>query len=206
MKNDVMRTTVGLALLLVSCLAVAAGTDDRISKVPFCEMVSAPQKYDKMVVSTEALMSPGEHSVIFYDPGCMPTQENNVGTQISFPKGWDSTKLGKKLSKLFRHDRTARVRAEGTFYGSGGPYGPDVARFRFVPQRITGVQEVSKKETQPASSNVSKPRGDSRVAQPWNQHEIGGCRVPRSCVFCKGGDFQTGGRVRGAQLPVLPTT
>jgi hypothetical protein len=148
-----MRTTVSLVLALVSCFAVAADAEDRISKVPFCEMASAPQKYDKMVVSTEALMSPGEHSVVFYDPRCMPTQENNVSTQISFPKDWDSNKMGKKLSKLFRHDHTARVRAEGTFYGSGGPYGPDVARFRFIPERLTGVQEVSKKETQPASSS-----------------------------------------------------
>lgn len=143
MKNNAMRIATGLILVLLSGIVVA-DTDEQISNVPFCELVSAPQKYDKTVVSTQALMSPGEHSVVFYDPACMPTQQNNVSTQISFPKGWNSTKLGKKLSNLFRRDRTAIVRAEGIFYGSGGPYGPDVARFRFVPQRIAAVEEVPK--------------------------------------------------------------
>ena len=145
MKNKAIRTTASLVFLLISGVAVSARADDEVSNVSFCEMVSAPQKYDKATVSTEALMSPGEHSVVFYDPGCKPTKENNVSTQISFPKDWNSSKLGKKLSNLFRHGRTARVRADGIFYGSGGPYGPDVSRFRFIPRRITGVEEVRKK-------------------------------------------------------------
>ncbi len=141
MKNDAMRTTAALVLVVVVS-GFAADTESHSTKVRFCEMVSAPQKYDKKVVATEALMSPGEHSVIFYDPACKPTEQNNVGTQISFPQSWNSTKLGKKLSKLFRRGRTARVRAEGIFYGSGGPYGPDVARFRFLPQQLLSVEEV----------------------------------------------------------------
>lgn len=146
-KGDEMRIMIALALLFVRGIAVTANTDSQAPVVSFCEMVSAPEKYDKKVVFTEALMSPGEHSVIFYDPQCTPTQENNVSTQISFPESWNSTKLGKELSDLFRHDRTARVQAEGIFYGSGGPYGPDVARFRFVPQQITAVEAVSKRGT-----------------------------------------------------------
>jgi len=145
MKSDVMRLMIALVLVLPSGIEVAGGMDEQASKVQFCEMVSAPHKYDKKIVSTEALMFPGEHSVIFVDPKCMPTQQNNVSTQISFSKSWNSTKLGKKLSNLFRRGRTARVRAEGTFYGTGGPYGPDVARFRFVLLRITAVEEASKK-------------------------------------------------------------
>jgi hypothetical protein len=140
MKNDAMRTAGVLVLVAVACFA--SNTESHATKVQFCEMVSAPQKYDKQVVSTEGLMSPGEHSVIFYDPACKPTEQNNVGTQISFPQSWNSTKLGKKLSNLFRHGRTARVRAAGVFYGSGGPFGPEVAPFRFVPQQILAVEEV----------------------------------------------------------------
>jgi hypothetical protein len=139
---------VALAFLFVPGIVVAVDMDSPASIVSFCEMVSAPEKYDRQAVSTEALMSPGEHSVIFYDPKCAPTQENNVSTQISFTQSWNSTKLGRKLSNLFRHNRTARVRTEGIFYSSGGPYGPDVARFRFVPQQITAVEAVSKGETQ----------------------------------------------------------
>ena|ERR1039458_8267920 len=148
-KGDEMRIMIALVFVFVPSIAVTANTDRQASVVSFCEMVSDPEKYDKKVVSTVALMFPGEHSVIFYDPRCTPTQENNVSTQISFPQSWDSTKLGKKLSNLLRHGRTARVRAGGIFYGSGGPYGPDVARFRFVPQEITAVEAVSKIETQP---------------------------------------------------------
>jgi hypothetical protein len=142
MKKDAMRTAGVLVLVLVAVACFASNTERHATKVQFCEMVSVPQKYDKQVVSTEALMAPGEHSVIFYDPACKPTEQNNVGTQISFPQSWNSTKLGKKLSNLFRRGRTARVRAAGIFYSSGGPFGPDVAPFRFVPQQILAVEEV----------------------------------------------------------------
>jgi hypothetical protein len=112
--------------------------------VPFCEMVSHPENFDGKVVSPVALALSGYHSLAFYDPTCKPTEENNVTTQMTLPDSFTSTSLGKKLSRVLRREHTAKVSVLGKFYGTGGPYGPDVAKFRFVVERIVSVAEVSK--------------------------------------------------------------
>jgi len=113
-------------------------------KVLFCEMVAHPENYDAKVVSNEALALPGYHSLAFYDPTCQPTEENNVTTQMVLPDSFSFTKLGNKLSKALRRERTAKVRVVGKFYGTGGPYGPDHAKFRFAVERIDSVAELPK--------------------------------------------------------------
>jgi hypothetical protein len=110
--------------------------------IPFCEMVSHPEIYDGKVVSVVAVAIPGEHSLIFSDPACKPVEERNTSTQMVLPDSVISTSLGKKLSKTLRRMQNAKVSVIGRFYGSGGPYGADNARFRFVVERVNSVARV----------------------------------------------------------------
>jgi hypothetical protein len=115
------------------------------ANVLFCEMVSHPEIYASKVVSTEALVRPLFHSLAFYDPACLPTEENNVSTQMVLPDSFTATKLGRNLSKSLRRGRAARVRVLGRFDATGGPYGQDGHKFRFVVERIDSAVEVSNK-------------------------------------------------------------
>lgn len=173
MKSTAMWINV---VVLLFCMAVAAAGSDsnqQEDKVRFCQLVSTPQDHDKKVVLTEALMLPSDHSVALYDPACWPTETNNVTTQTVLPDGWNSTKLGKKLEKLLSHQRTAKVSVEGTFYGSGGPYGPDVARFRFVVQRIISVEAASKADMKrPASPTEASQSGTTLLHESLHAQGI----------------------------------
>jgi hypothetical protein len=137
---------------LVLVAAVVFATPHNISgqasmraTVLFCEMVSHPEIYASKVISTEALVRPLFHSLAFYDPMCLPTEENNVSTQMVLPDSFTSTKFGRELSKLLRRGRAARVRVLGRFDATGGPYGQEGNKFRFVVERIDSAIEVSSK-------------------------------------------------------------
>jgi hypothetical protein len=141
--------------LLVLCIGVSAplgGLGDQPKSVSFCDLLSYPWKYDRGIVATEALIQSSEHEVHVFGSECRSTATEDRSASIQLPNGWNSTKLGKRLSKILRHDRTARVAFEAAFYGNGGPYGPEGTRFRFVMERLISVEEVPKKETNPASS------------------------------------------------------
>lgn len=132
-------------MLCISVLGARSAWAAGSPNVPYCDLLSAPEAYDKKSVTTEALIQSSYHEVHVFDPKCRSTVTSDRSTSIELPKEWNSTKAGKKLSKLLRHDRTARVAFESVFYGSGGPYGPERTRFRFVMQRVLSVQEVPKK-------------------------------------------------------------
>jgi hypothetical protein len=120
--------------------------DEGLSSVLFCDLLLAPGQYDRRVVLTQALVGSGEHEVFVYDDRCMSSATDNRSASMKLPDGWNSTNLGKKLSKVLRHHRTAMVSFESVFYSTGGPFGPEGTRFRFVMQRLVSVREVSKKE------------------------------------------------------------
>jgi hypothetical protein len=139
-----MRRLQLVAALLFTVPHDISGQAPMRANVLFCEIVSHPENYHATVVSTEALAWPGYHSLAFYDPTCKPTEENNLSTQMVLPDAFTSTSLGKKLSKALRRNHAAKVGVVGKFYATGGPYGPDGAKFRFVVERIDSVAEVSK--------------------------------------------------------------
>jgi hypothetical protein len=125
--------------LLVLCIGTSASrsaTGEQASRVSYCDLLSLPQRYDKGIVTTKALIRSSEHEVHVFDFECRSTATDDRSASIELPSGWNSTKLGKKLSKILRHDHTARVAFEAVFDGSGGPYGPEKTRFRFVLQRL----------------------------------------------------------------------
>jgi len=145
---NVMRGLVAARVaLLALCIGVSSPrsvADDRPSSVSFCDLLSTPQKYDKEVVATEALIQSSYHEVHVDDSKCRSTVTDNRSASIELPAGWNSTKLGKRLSKILRHDRPAQVAFEAIFQGSGGPFGPEATRFHFVLRRLVSVEEVSK--------------------------------------------------------------
>ena len=144
------RGTLVLFLLLCSPLLLAcvstADAEYVFSRVPFCDLLADPQKYDNRKVVTEALIQSSDHEVHVYSSKCRSTVTDDRSASIELPSGWHSAKLGKTLSKILRHDRTARVAFEAVFHGTGGPYGPEGTRFHFVMSRLVSVEELSKRE------------------------------------------------------------
>jgi len=135
--------------LLVLCIGVSASGSvpgEEASSVSYCDLLSFPQRYDKGIVATRALIQSSEHEIHIFDSECKSSMTDDRSASVELPHGWTSTKLGKRLSKILRHNRTARVAFEAAFYGSGGPYGPERTRFRFVLQRLISVEEVPNKE------------------------------------------------------------
>ena len=140
-----------LAALAVFCVGVSRSQtvpDTRPQSVSYCDLLSDPQKYDKRIVATEAQVQSSEHEVHVYDSRCRSTATDNRSAMIELPEGWNSTKLGKRLSRILRHRRIARVEFEADFYDRGGPFGPEATRFRFVLQRLASVHEVPEPQSE----------------------------------------------------------
>jgi len=142
------RFAVVRALLLIASLqfAVSAKTD-RPPVVGFCQVVTSPAKYDKQALSMEGILSPGEHSLVFYNASCFPKEGSDDRILAVLPD-YDSSPNGKKLLKILRSCRDARVTISGRFESSGGPYGPDVAPFRFSMSEIMSVEKISRRQLQ----------------------------------------------------------
>jgi len=144
-----------IMILLMLCICTSASRSapgEQATSVSYCHLLSVPQRYDKGIVATKAMIQSSEHEVHVFDLECRSTATEDRSASIELRNGWNSTKLGKKLSKILRHDRSARVAFEAVFHGSGGPYGPEKTRFRFVLQRLISVEEIQRQEARPPSS------------------------------------------------------
>ena len=143
MKN---HQTVSLLLLLcyLGLFGPRSVADEAALNVPFCELVAAPQQFDTKAVMTKALVRSSEHEVHVYSESCSSTLGNDRSASIELPARWNSTKLGKKLSGILRHHRTASVGFEAVFKSSAGPFGQETTRFRFVLRRLISVEEIPK--------------------------------------------------------------
>jgi hypothetical protein len=139
------RFAVVRVLLLIASLqfAVSAQTG-RPPVVGFCQVVTSPAKYDKQVLSMEGILSPGEHSLVFYNASCTPKEGSDNRILAVLPPDYQSGPNGKKLSKILRSRKDARVTLSGKFESTGGPYGPDVAPFRFSVSEIMSVEKSAK--------------------------------------------------------------
>lgn len=155
----------GALLLIVFCAGIskAQQTESLPSheapKVPYCDVLSHFRNYDEKVLVTTSFVGVSFHSDALFDPACMSGDRDNRSVDLDLPNGWNSTKLGKKLEKIFHHNQIARITFEGIFHSSKEHYGGDGARFRFTIRRLISVEKVSKKETTPYSSTTStKPK------------------------------------------------
>ena len=141
------------ALLLIASLQFAVSAQsDRSPVVGFCQVVTSPAKYDNQALLMEGILSPGEHSLVFYNASCFPKEGSDTRILAVLPLDWDSSPNGKKLSKILRGRRDARVTLSGRFESSGGPYGPDVAPFRFSVCEIMSVEKSRK------AASVKQPK------------------------------------------------
>jgi hypothetical protein len=137
-----LRFSIILAIAVVVGLSQPnAPTPGIVNDVDFCTVVKSPAKYDRQMISTKGVLLPGEHSVSFYDPACVPSEANRVGAQGVLEASATPTGLVKKLRRLFRRQSAAMVEAEGVFYSNGGPFGADAASFRFVIKQLRSVEK-----------------------------------------------------------------
>ena len=100
----------------------------------------------------EGILSPGEHSLVFYNASCTPKEGSDNRILAVLPPDYDSSPNGKKLSKILRSRRDSRVSLSGRFESSGRPYGPDVAPFRF------SVSEIMLVEKSPKAASSKQPK------------------------------------------------
>ena len=142
MNRHIWITTLLMLFMgIVSSLSIG---EDRPPTISFCDLLSAPQKYDKNVVETQAVIQSTYHEVHLSDFRCKSTKVDDHSASIELPDDLDSTKLGKKLSRVLRRNHSANIVFDGVFYGTGGPYGQEKTRFRFILKGLVSVQELPK--------------------------------------------------------------
>jgi hypothetical protein len=125
---------VGLHIVVLTVFAALrseAQTSAETPVVNVCDVVASPADYNRKLLSVTVILSPSDHSLSLYGTECVPKEDYNVTTQAILPAVWDSLPNGKKLRTILKHRHKARVELVGTFESDRGPYGPDVARFRF---------------------------------------------------------------------------
>lgn len=145
-----MKKKTFLLLLMVTapvarnCRATSVEFNDAI---PFCNIVMHPDRYDGKEIETTAILSAGYHSVIAYDRRCMPTESQNVSTEVLISDSVPPKHLLVRLLKSFRHHKDMIVNFEATFHSTGGPFGVDGAKFQIVVEKLKDLR--AKKQTSP---------------------------------------------------------
>src|SRR5690349_112890 len=153
MKETLVRNKkecVVVILALLFSTAVSNGVEvghEEPSRVTFCDVTSAAQKYDNTAVVLQALIQSSGHEVHVRSPKCPSTTTDDRSSSIELPNGWNSTKLGKKLSSALQRDRAADVTFEALFQSSRAPYGPEGTRFHFVLRRLISVKTLPSRDT-----------------------------------------------------------
>lgn len=142
-RNSCLSIGVCILAGLLSTVLAKGQTLQEPQRVDFCQVVAAPENYNQKPLLIDAILSPGEHSLLLYGATCVPREDYNVTTQAILPDSWNSTEAGKKLSKILRHHHNAKVELVGTFESVGGPFGPDVARFRFSISQVKSAGEAT---------------------------------------------------------------
>jgi len=110
-------------------------------KVDFCAVVASSHEYDGQAISAQVILSPSEHSLSVYGAACVPKEGYDVTTQAILPAVLESLPNGKKLGRILKRHRLAKVELVGIFESTGGRYGPDAARFRFSITEIKSVAD-----------------------------------------------------------------
>lgn len=142
-RNEKLRSKVGAIILtLVLPICSTGQTSLEPKKVNFCDVVALPEEYDEKLLSTEVILQSGFHSLFLYSASCAPKDGFDVTTQAILPDGWESLPIGKKLSKIMKHGRPAKVQVVGIFR-STIKRGLEGQRFRFMISLINSASRVS---------------------------------------------------------------
>jgi hypothetical protein len=102
----------------------------------FCDLVKAPERYDKLLVRTKAILLEGPEHSILYDPGCIDSRNLTWFEWEGYTRALKAAdkNVQKKLSKYIKSDDRAMLTVVGTFQAK-----PDVEAPKNVSPEVTGV-------------------------------------------------------------------
>jgi hypothetical protein len=144
MKKTILFLLMFTAPVVSNCRAASIKLNDAI---PFCDIVMHADRYDGKKIETTAILSAGYHSVIAYDSRCMPTESENISTEVLISNSVPPKHLLARLLKSFRHHKDMVVNFEATFHSTGGPFGADGAKFQIAVEKLKDVR--AGKQTSP---------------------------------------------------------
>jgi hypothetical protein len=155
--------------ILVVILALMGGTltastqdtklDTQELPVTLCDLVARPNEYAGRVVRLKAtLASDMEELEIFRDDSCRPAPAEMEGThpivQATFNESQYQFKssIDKKLTKLLKKKKQARVIVVGVFTDPGHYFGHQLCcRYRLDVLELLSVEEMTKADARPTS-------------------------------------------------------
>ena len=114
-----------------------------------CNLIRNSERYDKIIVRTQALLNVNHENQFIYNPECETGSTDTVWVDFDPSYIYSDEKLRRKLTDLLRPKPsaptgTAWVTIVGRFEGAnGGPYGHlDAYRSRFLIIRLEQAEEV----------------------------------------------------------------
>src|SRR4029077_6627119 len=119
-----------VSILLAAIFAIGGSTKET-KRVDFCDVVASPAEYFGQVLSVHVILWPGEHVLTLFAAACVPKEGYDVTTQAILPANMESLPNGKKLGRILKRQRPARVEVVGIFENREQRYGLDATRFRF---------------------------------------------------------------------------
>lgn len=140
------RSTVRIALLYAAMTLLAPLAFSQLSapSEQVCKVVESPTRFAHKTIAVEGILSPSDHSLGLYGLACFPTEDHNVSIEAILPASWANTETGSKLRSILKRGHNAQVRLIGIFEDTGGPFGPDVARFRFTVSQVVSAEKGSR--------------------------------------------------------------
>jgi len=148
-NNTRMRRAGFAIFVLLATLSTTGQAQTEPEQVNFCDVVASPTNYDGKLLSVEAILQPGFHSLFLYRSVCPSKEGFDVTTQAILPDGWESLPNGKKVRQSIKQGRSAKVQLVGIFRSSV-ERGQDGQRFRFSISRIV--------DAKPDTSSKSRSR------------------------------------------------
>lgn len=129
--------------ILLAAIFASGGSPKETKKVNFCDVVASPTEYYGQVLSVEVILWPGEHVLTLFGVSCVPKEGYDVTTQAILPANVESLPNGKKLGRILKRQRPAKVEVVGIFESREQRYGLDATRFRFSISQINSVSEYA---------------------------------------------------------------
>lgn len=102
----------------------------------FCDVVNAPERYDKLLVRTKAILLEGPEHSMLYDPGCLDARNLTWFEWEGYARALKTAEknVQKKMSKYIKSDDRAMVTVIGTFQAK-----PDVEVPKNVNPEVAGL-------------------------------------------------------------------
>lgn len=85
--------------------------------IPFCDLVKTPERYDKVLVRTRAVLLEGSEHSLLYDPACLDSRNLIWFEWDGYARALKSAGIAiqRKLNKFIKSDERALVTVVGTF-------------------------------------------------------------------------------------------